>query len=67
MDQEDQNVLMLQTVTDQAMMTAIGQYAMKAQLSCQSFCEQKSIEDAQDLANTNIQNLTKDSIDALEL
>ncbi len=45
----------------------MGSFAMNTQLSCQNFCETKSVEDAQELVNSNTQNLTKESIDALEL
>jgi len=49
------------------MNTQLASYAMTAQLRCQNFCEQKSLTDAQKLIDSSTQNLTKESMDALEL
>ena len=54
-------------VADAAMSKALGSFSMNAQLTCQDFCEKKAMRDVQDLADSNTQNLTKESIDALEL
>ena len=45
--------IMLQMISDQAQQTALGSYAMQAQLACQTFCEKKAINDAQDLVDAN--------------
>ena len=45
--------MILQTVADQALLLSLGRFSINAQLSCQQFCEKKSMEDAQELVNAN--------------
>jgi len=60
-------ILMLQAVADQSLISTLSTFAMTTQLTCQHFCEKKSLSDAQEMANSSMSNLTKESIDALEL
>ena len=67
--QQDENTtaMIMQGIADQALTEALGNYASATQMHCQHFCEEKSLKDAQDLANQNVSNLTRESVDALEL
>lgn len=57
---------MLQAVADSALQKSLSHYAMRAQLKCQHFCETKSVEAVQELADQNAKNLTSESVDAIE-
>ena len=56
----------MQAVQDNATQSQLSNYSMFAQINCQFFCEQKTMKDAQDAVNSKSQDLTSESIIALE-